>query len=65
MNNAYLLSLGMQQSMGDNCLFYFWKNDKLEGLIFIYVDDYLSLGSDVFHREVISKLREKYHFGKV
>ena len=63
--SEYLLSLGMKQSMGDNCLFYFRKDNKLEGLIVIHVDDYLSAGSDIFQKEIISKLRAKYNFGKI
>ena len=62
--SAYLLSLGMKQSMGDNCFFYYRKNDKLEGLIIIHVDDYLSAGSDIFQQDIISDLRKRYQFGK-
>ena len=31
----------------------------------IHVDDILSAGDDVFKREVVSKMREKYIFGSV
>ena len=62
---ATLTSLGMKQSMGDNCLFYFRRNNKLEGLLIIHVDDYLSAGTEYFKRNITSKLRKRYKFGKV
>ena len=60
-----LLSLGMTQSLNDNCLFFLHKDDILHGILLIHVDDFLTGGSDIFKTEVISKLREKYCFGKV
>ena len=57
-----LLSLGMTQSLNDNCLFFLHKVDILHGILLIHVDDFLTGGSDIFKTEVISKLREKYCF---
>ena len=55
----------MKQSMGDNCLFYYRKENKLEGLLIIHVDDYLSAGTEIFQKDIILKLRQKYKFRKI
>ena len=60
-----LLSLGMSQSMGDNCLFYYRRHGKLEGILIVHVDDYLSAGSDIFQQHIMNKLRDKYKFGTI
>ena len=59
-----LLQLGMTQSKRESCLFYFHKNNKLEGFLIIHVDDVLSSGSHEF-KPIMEKLRTKYKFGKV
>ena len=51
--------------MGDNCLFYWRKENKLEGLLTIHVDDYLSAGTEIFQKDIILKLRQKYKFRKI
>ena len=64
-SSATLTDLGMAQSLHDSCLFYYHKNDKLQGLLLIHVDDYLSAGTSVFQKEIIDKLRKKYIFGTI
>ena len=59
-----LLGLGMKQSKRESCLFYYLKENKLEGILVIHVDDLLSGGSDLF-KQIMEKLRTKYTFGKV
>ena len=59
-----LLGLGMKQSKRESCLFYYLKENKLEGILVIHVDDVLSGGSDEF-KQIMGKLRTKYTFGKV
>ena len=59
-----LFSLKMQQSKRDSCLFYFLKDNNLEGLLIFHVDDFLSSGTKVFEEEVMKPLQEKYSFGK-
>ena len=54
----------MKQSQRESCLFYYQKENKLEGFLIIHVDDVLSAGSEVFN-QVMLKLRSKYTFGKV
>ena len=54
-----LFELGMKQSQRESCLFYYQKENKLEGFLIIHVDDVLSAGSEVF-RQVMDKLRVKY-----
>ena len=55
----------MSQSLNDSCLFYFHHNNKLQGLLLIHVDDYLSAGSALFEKQIMEKLRQKYIFGKI
>ena len=38
-------------------------NGKLGGFVCIYVDDFLWTGTDLFAREVIEKLKNKFLFG--
>ena len=62
--SSKLFSLGMSQSMGDSCLFYYGKNEKLEGLLIVHVDVFLSSGSSTFEEDIMNKLHEKYKFGR-
>ena len=55
----------MIQSAHDSCLFYYHYNGKLEGILIIHVDDYLSSGSAIFQTNIIEKLRKTYIFGKI
>ena len=55
----------MQQSMHASCLFFHHKYGKLQGLLLIHIDDYLSAGTKVFEEEMMSKLRETYVFGNI
>ena len=63
--SKYLHSLGMKESMTDSCLFYYHKNDKLQGLLLLHVDDMLSCGSSLFEKDIMINLRKKYTFGKI
>ena len=47
----------------DNSLFIWRKDGKLEGVIGIYVDDFLWTGSLVFYNEVIQVLKTKFLIG--
>ena len=55
----------MKESMTDSCLFYYHKNDKLQGLLLLHVDDMLSCGSSLFEKDIMINLRKKYTFGKI
>lgn len=59
-----LVQLKCEQSKLDPALFYWHREDKLEGLFLMHVDDFLWAGSDQFKENVISPLRMKFHFGK-
>ena len=56
--------LGMTQSKRESCLFYYHKDNKFHGELLVHVDDILSAGSDEF-KDIVTKLREKYNFGRV
>ena len=47
----------------DNSLFMWHRNGKLEGIICIYVDDFLWSGTENFEKQVINKLKEKFLIG--
>ena len=47
----------------DNSLFMWYENGVLEGLICIYVDDFLWVGSDAFKNTIIEQLKEKFLIG--
>ena len=64
-SSKYLISLGMKQSKSDACLFYLHENDKLQGILLMHVDDILSAGTLHFENNIMSKLRQKYSFGKI
>ena len=54
----------MKQSKRDYCLFFYIKEDKLQGLFIFHVNDFLSSGTEMFEKDVMSPLKEKYAFGK-
>ena len=60
----YLLGCGMIQSSMDRALF-FMKDSKGEliGLIVTHIDDFLFIGSEAFHKNVIHKVLKKYVVG--
>ena len=55
----------MTQCYNDCCLFYYRHKNKLSGLILFHVDDFLSSGTEEFHKNVIVELRKTYQFGKI
>ena len=55
----------MTQCFRDNCLFYFIKENKLQGILMFHVDDFLSAGNEDFQKDIMLKLRKIYTFGKV
>ena len=61
----HLETLGMTQSLGDSCLFYFRQEEKLGGLILLHVDDFLAAGNETFENKVMGTLLETFSFGKV
>ena len=47
----------------NNSLLAWKRKGKLEGLICIYVDDFLYAGTENFYKKVILKLKEKFLIG--
>ena len=58
-----LISLSAERCLLDSNLFMWYKNGKLEGLVSIYVDDFIWTGSTEFEICVIEKLRNKFLIG--
>ena len=58
-----LTSLSAKRCSLDSSLFMWYKNGKLEGMVSIYVDDFIWAGSTNFEICVIEKLRSKFLIG--
>ena len=58
-----LKMLSIEMCSMDNSLFYWRRNGVLEGIICIYVDDFLYAGTQRFCNMVIEKLKEKFLIG--
>ena len=58
-----LINLGMKMSLYDEALFYWLNNGKCEGLTIVHVDDFLWGGSQNFHNEVMTKVRNIFTIG--
>ena len=61
----YLEENGMDQVTGDEATYYCRVNGKLEGIIVLHVDDFLTLGSDLFFSSVVENLKRKFKFSKI
>ena len=56
-----LKNLGGKQSKSDPCLFFFYNKDgDLDGIIYLYVDDFLHMGSQSFEEKVMEKVHKFY-----
>ena len=55
-----LLSLGFKMSKVDPSLFYYQNNSKLEGIITMHVNDFLSAGNEYFFKNIIFKICKKF-----
>ena len=58
-----LSSLSVKMCDLDNSLFLWHKNGTLEGIVCIYVDDFLWSGTIQFEEQVIKKLKRKFLIG--
>ena len=58
-----LFNLGTKASKYDSAIFYWYNNDKLEGIITCHVDDFLWCDTSNLGREVIETLRGTFHLG--
>ena len=58
-----LKNLGVKMSSLDNSLFFWHNKGRLEGIICIYVDDFLWAGTTNFNNHVIKRLKEKFLIG--
>ena len=61
---SFLLSIGLKMSKGDPSIFYYYNGNVLQGLIAIFVDDFLWSGTNDFETSYISKLRKNFVIGK-
>ena len=58
-----LLNLGAKRCSLDSSLFMWYRDGHLEGIVSIYVDDFLYAGSTEFNKSVIEKLKSKFLIG--
>ena len=61
---SVLLSLNLKMSRGDPSIFYYYKDDKLAGIIAIHVDDFLWAGDLLFSNNIISAFCKVFTIGK-
>lgn len=59
-----MIHLGGKMSSVDSALFIWHKNDCLQGLIAVHVDDFLWAGNDDFYELTIQKLNDTFTIGK-
>ena len=57
-----LNNIGLRQSQLDQCLFHWWKDEVLQGILCLHVDDMVVAGSKCFHEEIIPKLKTSFPF---
>ena len=58
-----LLNLGMSTASLDPALFSWHTNDQLEGVICLYVDDFLWAGSPLFKAQIVDRLSDLFLIG--
>ena len=58
-----LMSLSVSVCSLDESIFYWYNGDHLEGIICLYVDDFLYFGSDEFRNRIIVRLEELFCIG--
>ena len=59
-----LKELGCIQSKVELCLYFFFDEINLAGLVFLHVDDFLHMGNDHFEMIVVEGIKSKYKIGK-
>ena len=57
-----LKSLGMRVSRFDPCVFYYYSNKAIAGVIALHVDDLCAGGNEDFQQKVLKPLRSMFHF---
>ena len=55
-------SLGLKQSELDPCMFLWFHENSLQGILSLYVDDMVLGGSQKFHEFLVPQLKKKYPF---
>ena len=61
---SFFLSIGLKRSKGNPFIFYYYNDNVLQGLIAIFVDDFLWSGTNDFETSYISKLHKNFVIGK-
>ena len=59
-----LKEMGCKQSRIDPCVFFFFQEKVLDGVIFLHVDDFFHMGSNEFENKVVKKIKSTYIIGK-
>ena len=59
-----MLKLSCRQSHLDKAVFRWYYQEKLEGVILLYVDDFFLTGSDLFNEHVMKELIKKFKIAK-
>ena len=60
--SSELENIGMKRSALDPCVYYWYQQGVLEGILAFHVDDLIMGGSSDFHQCVLSKLKARFPF---
>ena len=55
----------MESIVGDNAVFYYRENGKTQGIINVHVDDFITMGTENFYKNVVDKLKNMFKFSKI
>ena len=55
----------MESIVGDNAVFYYRENGKTQGIINVHVDDFITMGTENFYKNVVDKLKTMFNFSKI
>ena len=59
-----LTKLGAINNKFDNAVFFWYSGNELQGILCCHVDDFFFTGNQLFHRQVISKIKSSFNLSK-
>ena len=59
-----LVNAGCKSLVGDEALFYYHKDGKLQGIISLHVDDFQGAGTEVFQNDIMDRLENAFKISK-
>ena len=59
-----LVAAGCKSLVGDEALFYYFKENRLRGLLSLHVDDIQGAGTPEFRQEIMNRIEEEFKISK-